>query len=153
MTALRKVEIRCPRHGIFYQLACSHLNGNGCRACAYEENGWYLDGFYGTLEQSNLYILKINNQFIKVGLAKEIHKRMSMINKESGYSVEKLYSVSGPAYKLWLLEQTILRLSNLEQHVPEVYFAGQSECLEMKELDKVMEIVQEWEKWNKEDTQ
>ena len=35
-TAITKVEIICPSHGSFMQIPNSHLNGNGCPACALE---------------------------------------------------------------------------------------------------------------------
>ena len=38
-TANAFVSIECPIHGIFQQLAASHLKGMGCKKCADEENG------------------------------------------------------------------------------------------------------------------
>jgi len=35
-----KVCITCPKHGDFLQLPCNHLNGGGCRKCAYL-NRWH----------------------------------------------------------------------------------------------------------------
>ena len=32
-----KVKIRCKEHGFFYQIAGSHLQGNGCRKCGYAD--------------------------------------------------------------------------------------------------------------------
>lgn len=32
-----KVRIICPKHGVFEQVACSHLMGHGCRHCGNEE--------------------------------------------------------------------------------------------------------------------
>lgn len=152
------VSIGCPKHGLFKQCPSDHVKGQGCPKCFKvkmlrgdywnDASSYGLIGFYGTLEQSNLYILRLDDHSIKVGLAKSITSRMNTIYKESGYSVEKLYSVSGPAFKLFVLEQTILRLSNMKQHVPDVKFGGDSECLELGELDKVMDIVKEWEKFN-----
>lgn len=34
-----KVTIKCPEHGLFEQLAASHLYGNGCRKCAHFSSG------------------------------------------------------------------------------------------------------------------
>jgi transposase len=43
------VSIRCPRHGIFQQVAASHLNGRGCPTCDLEDeatvNNKRLEGF------------------------------------------------------------------------------------------------------------
>lgn len=145
-----KVVITCPKHGNFLQTPHSHLDGRGCHSCAKDSRdvlcGYGLNGYYGTEKPSNLYVLKLNDSFIKVGLAKEIHSRMNTINKESGYSVEKLYSISGKANELFELEQRILRHSGLTRYYPEVSFGGQSECLELTELPKVLEIIKEFEK-------
>jgi hypothetical protein len=147
-----KVEIVCREHGSFWQLPLSHRRGEGCLECFKDKQkkGLYwksisavgLKGFYGTDAPSNLYILLLNNSFIKVGLAKEIHTRMTRINRESGYSVEKLYSIPGVANELFDLEQDILRNSNLKQYYPEQSFGGASECLELSELPKVISIIE-----------
>ena len=36
--AKTKVSINCPKHGLFPQTPSSHLNGNGCKFCAIEDN-------------------------------------------------------------------------------------------------------------------
>jgi len=147
-----KVEILCEDHGIFLQTPKAHLDGQGCLECFKDKRKkglcWKptsaigLKGFYGTDAPSNLYILLLNNSFIKVGLAKEIHTRTTQINRESGYSVEKLYSIPGVANELFDLEQDILRNSNLKQYYPEQSFKGDSECLELSELPKVISIIE-----------
>lgn len=37
--AYDKVPIICPKHGIFFQIACEHYKGKGCRQCKYEKMG------------------------------------------------------------------------------------------------------------------
>jgi len=144
-----KVVITCPKHGDFLQTPHSHLSGRGCHSCAQERRyrlcGYGLNGYYGTDLPSNLYVLKLGNSFIKVGLAKEIDSRTNTINKESGYLVEILYSISGKANELFELEQKILRHSGLNRYYPEVSFGGDTECLELTELPKVLEIIKEFE--------
>jgi hypothetical protein len=34
-----KIRIICPDHGVFEQVAVSHMNGSGCRKCKYEKHG------------------------------------------------------------------------------------------------------------------
>jgi len=36
ISKMTKIEIICPVHGSFFQLACGHLSGRGCRKCGYE---------------------------------------------------------------------------------------------------------------------
>ncbi len=57
VNANSKVCIICPEHGEFWQRASSHLNGYGCRKCAYDEK--------------RKHNLLSNDEFIK--RAKEIH--------------------------------------------------------------------------------
>lgn len=35
--ANKKIQIACPKHGIFNQRASAHLSGQGCRECAIEK--------------------------------------------------------------------------------------------------------------------
>lgn len=150
----KKSKIICPKHGVFLQSPICHSKGQGCPRCAVEgipdrwnpNSAYGIRGFYGTDAVSNLYVLRINDSFIKAGLAKEIHTRMNTINKESGYSVEKLYSISGKANDLFELEQKIIRKSNLKRFYPEESFAGFTECLELSELPRVLQIIEDWEK-------
>ena len=39
------VLIRCPKHGIFKQIACRHLRGDGCRKCADDKKRGTTEGF------------------------------------------------------------------------------------------------------------
>lgn len=39
-TNRKKVEIICPKHGVFEQLPVNHLSGKGCRKCSSEINGY-----------------------------------------------------------------------------------------------------------------
>lgn len=146
-----KVIISCPIHGNFLQRPNDHLSGKGCQRCKAEVAGWGVKGFYGTQSPSNLYVLKMGSFFIKVGLAKNINKRMIKLQRESGFSIEKVHSVSGRADELFRIEQEILRNSDLKRHYPSVEFAGQSECIELSELPKVLEIIKNWEKENMDD--
>jgi len=142
----KKLSIICVMHGEFIQEATSHLQGHGCPDCSLENSGWGQSGYYGTSEPSNIYILKMDNSFIKVGLSRDVRYRMYKIQQESKYTVEKVRSFAGKANDLFELEQKILRRSGLKRFYPEASFGGQSECLEMSELPKVLKIIEQWEK-------
>jgi len=114
---LQKVEIICPKHGIFMQAPAMHWRGHGCMKCAVEY-GRHGVGRYNekTLKNSRetgvLYVLKINEDTIsyKIGITKVSGKKrikdISYTNKaEVVYESKKI--LLKDAYKI---EQEILKL-------------------------------------------
>lgn len=143
-----KVKIICPSHGVFEQMPYHHLRGVGCPDCWEDRKGWGFYGFYGTSHPSNLYLLLVDKSFIKIGVSKDIGSRIYNIKRQSNYNVELLCFVEGPANKIFKIEQHILRYSGLKKYNPEESFGGSTECLELSELTRVLEIIKEWEKEN-----
>ncbi len=146
------MTITCRVHGDFRQIPNSHLRGRGCPKCGidnhpYHENSAYgLKGFYGTESPSFLYVLIINSTFIKIGLSKDTDFRISQIKRQSGIEDIILHhKIRGKANSLFTLEQYILNKESLVSYLPEVEFNGKSECLELSELPKVMEILKKFE--------
>ena len=74
---LSKVEIICPKHGVFSQEPANHWKGHGCMRCAVE-NGRHGFGGYNseTLSESTgtgvVYVLKITDGkiYYKIGISK-----------------------------------------------------------------------------------
>lgn len=151
-----KISIICPKHGLFEQSPANHLSNNttwGCARCSWDNINWNprssfgLKGQYKDGSHCTLYIVIINDQFIKVGLALNKSRRFREIDRVCGIKITETASeVSGKANELFHLEQKILRYSGLQRHRPDVEFAGQSECLELSELPKVLEIIENWKK-------
>lgn len=140
-----KVEIICKHHGSFWQTPNNHLIGSGCPECAYASSGWGGSGFYATDKPSNLYIMSLSGdgeEFIKVGLSNNIERRRSDISKRSGYDVKIAHVYQGKAKELFSLEQNILRFSGVARYSPKNTFEGASECIEVKELKKVMKLIE-----------
>lgn len=151
INSLTPVRIKCHKHGTFLQIPNNHLRGSGCRSCARQEHwnpnsSYGLMGYYGTADPSSLYVLSIEGKYIKVGLAKDLAIRIRGIERDSGKSVEYIHAILGKANELFDLEQKILRHSGLQRYYPDVSFGGQSECLELSKLPKVLEIIENWKK-------
>ena len=62
-----KVEIICREHGSFYQKPYNHLHGKGCPRCS--KHG------YDQKQPAYLYVSKVGEDYIKIGIAKDFEKR------------------------------------------------------------------------------
>lgn len=141
----RLFGLACKIHGsVFDQLVGNHIKNFGCPACKLERRSrdWSqisargLLGFYGTSEESNLYILKCRDiPVIKVGLAKDIATRIQAIKNESGmdWLLEKRYT--GKAKDLWRVEQAIHKSFPSFDH--KVKFAGWTEVYSDAYFDEI----------------
>lgn len=142
-----KVTIICKKHGKFEQLANTHLRGGTCLKCAVEtreynpNSAFGIAGYYNTSLPSSLYVVKLGDSCIKVGLSKDITNRLKVLSRQSGHPVEMVCSIQGPANKLFRLERKIIFKSGLKRHYPEESFSGSTECLELSELPKILGIL------------
>lgn len=134
-----KVKITCKYGHSFYQTPANHMTGFGCPECAL---GWVSSGYYKTNGPAKLYVLKIENQFIKVGISKNFNHRLNQLRREiMTDEIEIIETLDGKANEIYLLEKRILRQSNLIRYCPDVSFPGDTECLNLTELPKVQEII------------
>jgi len=138
-----QVEIVCPLHGSFLQTPHDHLAGNGCVDCAYMDRGWGADGFYGTDEPSNLYLVTMSNReecFLKVGLAKDIKDRFQHFDRETNYQTLLKYRIENvPANVLFKLEQDIIHRRGFLRYRPKIDFRGKTECLDYSEINNILD--------------
>lgn len=143
----KKVEIICADHGSFWQTPSSHIRMSaGCPLCSRRDAGWGHKGFYSTDRESNIYVINLSygkEVFIKVGLAKELKWRHYVIQKQSGYEIETLLSLSGPANFLYNIEKTILFNCGFKKHSPTRAFCGDSECFKNEEYTDIKNKIEE----------
>lgn len=110
---------------------------SGCPKCS----GWlnYINsaGFIKTLQ---LYLVKINNEFIKIGITRfNYEKRLSeFINKEL------LIEISGEAESIYNLEQSILKDKALLKYTTTYKFNGHTECFNLSEKEQLINRIKEW---------
>lgn len=147
-----KVAIECKEHGVFMQLARSHLNGHGCAICMrglgeYSETSFDL---YPERKQLNglLYVVRLNDEnesFIKIGITKrDIKLRFGKIIS-SGYDLEMIHELDMNLYDAFKLEQLLLMEVNKFQYTPLKSFGGWTECLEdshivLEEIEKYLDV-------------
>lgn len=142
-----KVEIICPIHGKFSQVAYAHYIGSGCPECGNERTQNLLKnhhsnnqgGYYGTSKTSFLYLMEINNEFLKIGVSKNPINRKRAISSEIMGEVKILYVISGQANKLFEFEQITLKDKKLKRHIPKLEFAGKYECFKLGEEEIIMD--------------
>lgn len=82
-----KIEIICPIHGKFHQLASHHAKGRGCAKCAGRN----------PFKRTMLYILDADGM-IKIGLSNNVTLRIQQLTKKSGLSLSLLCKFSFESY-------------------------------------------------------
>lgn len=145
----------CPTHGDFLVSPINHYyEETGCPHCSLERRskgeyftvgcGFGRSGYYGDSENlSNLYVLKVGHDFIKVGLSNNVDRRVSKIKRDlTRNDIEIIKCVEGIAPNLYDLEQEILIYSGLQRYRPETTFAGRTECLLLEDLPEVLNIIE-----------
>lgn len=110
-----KISIRCRIHDITFNTSYhSHRkHGNGCLSCGEEMRGWGRSGFYSTDKPSNLYLIRINEDYCKVGIAKKLNARYKRILKESGYYPEVIKVWEAEASKAYDVEMDCIHRSGI----------------------------------------
>lgn len=133
-TSNRKVKIICSIHGVFNQLASSHMNGQGCAKCAREKNGWSRSRHTKAAERNNhsmIYLIECFNdheRFYKVGITThQINRRFN--GKDCmPYAFNVLSTLSTGAYDDWNNEKIIHRNLKSFRYSPMISFKGEGEC-------------------------
>ena len=144
--AFDKLTIICPEHGDFKQTPDAHVNArNGCPYCGsggtYSE--WYFRKTPHKKELSAIvYIIEMSlndERFIKVGVSiKSAHIRSRSPSRNGGYSIDILKEIKMSLYEAWKLEQEILGRFKDEKYIPEIYFPGHTECLNIKVKEQLL---------------
>ncbi|QKE60599.1 hypothetical protein KPP_11861 [Klebsiella phage KPP-1] len=80
-TARKKVKIICKTHGVFEQLAESHIRGRGCKMCA---------GQIQTQAYVNIVFDSDSAVALKIGIAKDYRVRIKQQNLKSIFHCENL---------------------------------------------------------------
>ena len=127
--ALHKIEIVCPSHGPFLQVARNHLLGFGCKDCT----GWGFKRREFILAKGAqvpmLYFIKCQHRdevFYKIGITKYPLKKR-FIYAPFSYSPIS-YVLSNDAGYIYDLEKRLAILLKLMKYLPEVKFGGRTEC-------------------------
>lgn len=137
--ARNKVDIICKKHGLFKQIASSHLKGSGCKECAkttsYRRSS-YVDLCSKHNGKSNIYLIKCfndNEVFYKVGITcRAISHRFYGVMP---YAYEIIRDISGEAGHIWDCEKKIFSLFKSWSYKPVKKFAGSTECFSSVDVE------------------
>lgn len=138
-TALVKLNIKCPIHGIFQQTPNKHLSGQGCPNCRFEKQGWSKTVFNQFCQVNNdglgiLYIIRCFNEteeFYKVGItSKTVEERFNSFSKMP-YNYEVVQKISDTPDIIYELEHILHRLYKTFKYRPLTNFKGDSECFKL----------------------
>jgi len=125
-----KVDIRCPKHGLFSQRGYSHLQGIGCPQCTtgrYDYNSLSTDTELGSSD-GILYLMKLINDtetFYKVGITTNLEQRQRQLSRY--YNIELVAIVELTLLNCFIVEQNIL--ASNQTYDPTIVFGGHTECL------------------------
>lgn len=152
--ASNRVQIICPTHGVFDQVASTHLSGRGCRFCRNDATTYNMVSKYQDNEAlgnqlGTLYIAKFSDgveSFLKVGISSDMKKRLKRYRQFSKmYSCEIIKTVEMTNLSSAKKERHILKILRQEgfKYKPLKKLSGRSECLSNTALIRLIEMVEE----------
>mgnify|MGYP003584187220 CR=1 FL=1 len=142
-----KVTVTCPTHGDFEVVAYYHASENGCQECGKENMGIGRD-LYNKMcpDGAYVYIMRFKNNeedFIKIGLSKDIRIRINGLRSVSEYDVEHIHSsFFKDASSAWDTERLILKEFEESTHIPNIRFSSDSECFDLSIKDEAIKLLQ-----------
>lgn len=137
-----KVKIICSEHGVFEQEVNGHKHGSGCKKCG-DKIGGTGDGIYTFKtaiknkedwcdKESGVYILQLTGggeEFLKIGISKDINRRVKDIRRDSNYNVELISYEKMELYTAVMIENELLNDKCNIKYKPKNRFAGETECI------------------------
>ena len=150
-----KTGIRCKDHGIFWQTPASHWQGNGCPKCgdirATEKKlqqgfaGYSKKSYCNLVKVASVYLLRITKSdeiLFKIGISKNVRRRMLEIANESCYQVSCLFLKSFPSEDAYDLEKHLHKTFEDQKATPLNTFKGSTECFNNIPFSKFLKTVQ-----------
>lgn len=150
-TAHTKVEIGCPNHGIFLQTPAMHQQGQGCPRCAYSGHlGKYSDRYFSSNPEKTalpgyLYLWKVQNDseiFLKVGMTRTDVDTRIRNNHTTSYNISPIFTTPLMLKDAFHIEQEILKEFAASRYVPNEYFQGTTECLQINKEQDIINSIQ-----------
>ena len=119
----------------FQQVVNSHKMGAGCQKCGEgmlcsarairNKESW-------CNTESGVYILELKGRdenFLKIGVSKNIDRRIRNIKSESNYNVDIISYLRTELYTAVMIEEELLNDKCNIKYEPKVKFAGHTECI------------------------
>lgn len=135
-----KLGIICKEHGLFYQSATNHLQGNGCPKCSVQRKGWTDKEWNIRAKRSNnfdsfkVYIIRCWNddeRFYKIGKTfTTVEERFKgrNINTSLPYKYKIVTVYTGTFKEMSILERKLHKSNKDFIYLPKIKFNGHKEC-------------------------
>lgn len=146
-TTSGRVKIICPEHGLFEQIAKSHMDGHECFECSLMDKHW---AYKARCENNpdfankagNLYLFRLtveDEAFLKVGVSVNLPNRIAHYRKEN-IKVEPLSVIDLTAKQSADEEVKLLKFirDNKYKYTPKFKFAGWTECVDEQYEDTLI---------------
>jgi ssDNA-binding Zn-finger/Zn-ribbon topoisomerase 1 len=123
----QKIDIVCPRHGVFNQLAGNHLTGRGCPSCG--------GGPYSPIKPTQIYLIRFQTpiaEFWKLGITRQSIK--SRYRHDKQYMKECFTFSCDNGLDAFNIEQSALKhfaYYKLNYLFPLLVNGGDSECFSL----------------------
>lgn len=136
-----KVQITCPLHGDFYQLADNHLSGHGCPRC--KDFITISDKISATPNiPCTLYLLLgDSNQFVKVGITTHSVAFRYRERKYNQVTLKPLYTKVLPLHQAVAIEEKVKQQFRDDSVRPLSMPDGHTECFKYARLLDICEFV------------
>lgn len=141
-----KIDVRCKKHDhVFTAEYHGHSKGkSNCPICNDEERGWGRDGFYSTDKPSNIYLVQLGDEHVKVGLSNKPNARWKRIKYESGLKITPLKIWKGRACELFYIEHECHYSSGIERdNSLGTHFNGWKEVYHISQKDRLLKFLEE----------
>lgn len=147
ISARDSVTITCKTHGDFETTAYYHIQGSGCQTCGALVGGYGRSDYRNLCPNgSNVYVAEFTigeEVFIKIGISKEVDRRVAILRKVSGGDVKLLYQeFYKDAGVAWDVELMLHRGFKGYSHTPKVSFKGETECFDITIKDEAIKLLQ-----------
>lgn len=138
---LKDIIIITCEHGHEYtQRIIDRLNGNGCPVCANISRSIRFNNEKNirNITQYIYFLEIINNEeiFYKIGVSKNVKKRVSDLKRELKCSINILYKFECDIFEAFNFENFIINYFKEYRYYPKIEFGGRTECFKENVLDK-----------------
>ena len=148
-----RIEVICPLHGIFSQVAKNHLDGYGCPECGTikanqvgaENGGWGRTRFNELCKdkgEATLYVITCLNDteaFYKIGITSNDLETRFRTAGYMPYRYTLVFQVQGNPGYIFDLERRLHNLLKKHNYQPKQKFGGYTECFTtIKPVEKLL---------------
>ena len=148
INTMTKLTITCREHGDFETVPNEHLSSvyGGCNQCySVRPNTFKMESYAEIAKQgANLYVLRMENDgesFWKIGISKNISKRIQQLNRTDYCVKEGHYYFNKDSGLIYLIEKDLHKYYEDCKYSPLSKFKGSGECFEYIDIEHIQNYV------------